>query len=140
MSQSLATPSVMRRFATWWTIGSVVVGVATAGAILQLRDASDSVDRAAAALVTTGDTIAAFDDLPLIGGNVGDAGERIATQGERAQDLAAESRQRVVLIAALVGVLIAILGAAPMIVMSRVVTGLARQADQHERALPAAER
>ena len=123
-SPSLSTPSGMRRFAIGWTLLCIVLGVLTAVAIYQLRDAGDAIDRASSALVSTGDTLAGFEDLPLIGSDVGKAGERISSQGTRAAEVAETTRQRVALVAVYTGVLVALIGSVPIIVLSRVVAEL----------------
>lgn len=124
MIGNLATPAGMRRFALWWTLGCVVLGIATAAAILQLRETGAAIDRAGEALVTTGEAISGFEDLPLIGSDIGSTGGQISSQGERAAALADEARLRITLIAAFTGLLVALLGAAPMLVTWRVVVAL----------------
>jgi CHASE3 domain sensor protein len=117
----------MRSFAIGWTLLCIVLGIVTAYSIYQLRDAGDAIDRASSALESTGDTLSSFEDLPLIGGDVGKAGSRISSQGAKASEAAEATRQRVAIVAIYTGVLVTLLGAAPMIVMSRVVSGLQRE-------------
>jgi hypothetical protein len=114
----------MRRFAIAWTALCVVLGAVTAVAIFQLRDAGDAIERTSSALVSTGDALADLESLPIVGKSVGTVGDRISDQGSRAADAADATRRRVTIVSIYTGVLVALIGSVPVIVLSRVVAGL----------------
>lgn len=121
------TTALVRTIAIGWTLLCVALGLGTTWTVGQLRHAGDALDRAGSALSTTGDTIAGFDDLPLVGDEIKATGARITEQGDRTSRLAEETRFRVMLVAILAGVLVAVIGSAPVILLWRVVESFERR-------------
>lgn len=128
------TTTVVRTIAIGWTLLCVTLGLGTAWTVAQLRHAGDALDRAGAALSTTGDTIAGFEDLPLVGDEIEATGARITEQGDRTSRLADETRFRVTVVAILAGILVALIGSAPVILLWRVVESFERRLRRLERA------
>jgi hypothetical protein len=75
-----------------WVAGWIVLAVLVGREVRNLRELSDTVVLAGVAVEDTGDLLATLDDVPFIGGRVGDVAKEVREAGASARESGRESR------------------------------------------------
>ena len=101
-------------FVAWaalWLGVAIAVGVELRG----LSELSGTVGKVGRALSETGEAVGSFDDTPLVGGRLGEVGERIEQAGASASENARSSRESVDNLTLLLGLAIAVIPSLPLL-------------------------
>ncbi len=101
--------------AVMWVALWVVVALAVADEMRNLGRLSVTVDRVGRAAVTVGDGLSDLSSVPFVGGRVDRAGAEIRAAGVRASAGASESKRSVRRLSVLLGLSIAVLPTAPLL-------------------------
>lgn len=75
-----------------WVAGWIVLAVLVGREVRELRELSDTVVLAGVAVEDTGELLATLDNVPLIGGQVGDVAQEVQEAGASARQSGRESR------------------------------------------------
>src|SRR5919107_944401 len=75
-----------------WTVAWIVLGLAVAREVRNLRELSDTVVVAGIAIEETGDLVESLGSVPFVGGQVGEVAERVREAGRSARESGRESR------------------------------------------------
>jgi hypothetical protein len=75
-----------------WVVGWIVLALLVGREVRELRELSDTVVLAGVAVEDTGDLLETLDDVPFIGGQVGDVAEEVREAGASARRSGRESR------------------------------------------------
>jgi len=98
-----------------WAAAWVVMGVLVAGEVRGLSDLSRTVTTAGAAVEQSGRLIGRLDGLPVIGADARRTADQVVAAGRQAQQSGRDSRRSVRRLSLLLGVTIAVLPSAPLI-------------------------
>ena len=75
-----------------WVVGWIVLAIFVGREVRDLRELSDTVVLAGVAVEDTGELLATLDNVPLIGGQVGDVAQEVQEAGASARQSGRESR------------------------------------------------
>lgn len=98
-----------------WVILAILIGITVADAVKELTALSDSVSNAGRAVEDSGGAIASLGDLPLVGGQIGDAAAGVQGAGRGLVDQGREARATIEQLANLLGVVVALLPIIPVL-------------------------
>jgi hypothetical protein len=83
---------VLDAAAVLWAVAWIVLAVIVGREVRNLRELSDTVVLAGVAVEDTGELVASLEDVPFLGGQVGDVATRVQEAGASAQESGEESR------------------------------------------------
>ena len=115
------TSLTRRRFAaadllvTLWAAGWIVLGLVIAAEVRGLGDLSRTVTKAGTAVEASAQVLHRLEALPVVGGDVAEPADRVAEAGRAAQSSGRSSRRSVRRLSVLLGIAIAIVPSAPLL-------------------------
>jgi hypothetical protein len=98
-----------------WTIAWIVLAIAVAREVRDLRQLSDTVIVAGVAVEETGDLVASLRDVPFVGGRVGEVAERVREAGASARLSGRASRDSTNDLSVLLGMSIGLVPTLPLL-------------------------
>ena len=98
-----------------WTVAWIVLALAVAREVRNLRELSDTVVVAGVAVEETGDLVSSLGSVPFVGGQVGEVAARVREAGRSAQASGRESRDSTENLSLLLGISIALIPTLPLV-------------------------
>ena len=100
-----------------WVIGWVVLALFVAREVRDLRQLSDTVVVAGAAVEDTGDAVDSLGTLPFVGGRVGNVADEVRAAGRSAQESGRESRASIDDLSVLLALAIGLVPTLPLLAL-----------------------
>ncbi len=100
-----------------WVVIAILVGIAVADAVKELTALSESVSNAGRAIEGSGSAIGSLRDLPLVGGQIGDAAEGVQGAGRGVVDEGRAAGVTIERVANLLGLVVALLPILPALAL-----------------------
>lgn len=110
-----AAPTIA--LAVLWSAGWLWVGLEVAAEVRGLRQLSDTVVSVGLAAEEAGATLAALDDVPLVGGRLDEPAQRVIEAGESAIRSGRISRESTSDLSTLLGISIALIPSTPLLLL-----------------------
>lgn len=119
-----------RKLVLAWAAFCIVLGATATWQTLQLREGAQALDGAGRGLQRTASSLDKLKDLPILGDQAATAAESVDQAGAEARKSGADMRSTIYVLAVLVGLAIAVLPTAPLLL----VLWLTDPAARHGRA------